>query len=250
MVVGVARSFPFKQSWSALVDFYLKHKTTLIVSLFVFATVQTYLYPQLTADLWMTRDQQGRILFYQGYYELAARRFNDIRWKAYSFYASEQFDPAATLFAQLEQTNDVLARGNALAHARRYVQARNIYKDLLELEPSNKEAQHNIEIVQKIIDDVNRLSESQQPEAGDAPQELGDNAQTGDGAEKQEGRKQIVEQYDAQQLLLDPNLNAMWLRQVQKDPGLFLSNKFYMQNQKEALDAKETTDEPDKVIDE
>ena len=84
----------------------------------------------------------------------------------------------------------------------------------------------------EIIDETNRLSESQQAEEGESSKELGDAPQTGDGGQKKEGRKQVVEQLDAGQLLLDPALNDMWLRQVQKDPALFLANKFQIQNEK------------------
>jgi len=250
MVIDSNNNIKIKQGFATVHNFYQQHRSLLVLTPFVLAIVFAYVKPQQAADLWLTRDQQGRMLFSQGHYETAARQFNDTRWKAYSLYASEQFDQSATVYGQLEQTLDVLARANALAHARRYVKARDIYKGLLKREPDNRTAQHNIKIVQIIIDDVNRMSESQQAEDGDAPQELGDNAQTGEGAEKQGGRKQTVKQYDAQQLLLDPSLNAMWLRQVQKNPALFLSNKFHMQQQKNEAGAQQTTTESGAAINE
>jgi len=250
MVINSNNSIKIKQGFAIVHKLYQQHRPLLILTAFVMAIVFSYFKPQQAADLWLTRDQQGRMLFSQGHYETAARQFNDTRWKAYSLYASEQFDQSAAVYGQLEHTLDVLARANALAHARRYVKARDIYQALLKQEPDNRAAQHNIKIVKKIIDDVNRMSESQQPEDGDAPQELGDNAQTGEGAEKQGGRKQTVEQYDAQQLLLDPSLNAMWLRQVQKNPALFLSNKFHMQSQRNETDSQQKTDTSGEGVDE
>jgi hypothetical protein len=119
-----------------------------------------------------------------------------------------------------------------LAHARRYIKARNIYQGIITKDPTNPAAMNNLKIVQSIIDDVNRLSESQQAEEGDSFKELGDEPQTGDGGEKKQALKQVLEQLDAKQILLDPALNDMWLRQVQKDPSLFLANKFQMQNEK------------------
>lgn len=232
-----------KSTSASALGFYRRYSTWIIIFVCLLFVVLAYFYPQQAADAWLTRDQQGRILFNQGHYQTAARQFNDTRWKAYSLYASEQFDQAATVYSQLEQTSDILARANALAHARRYVKARDIYQSVLNREPDNVAANKNIKIVQNIIDDVNRMSESQKAEDGDAPQELGDNAQTGDGAEKQEGRKQVVEQLSAEQILLDPSLNAMWLRQVQKNPALFLSNKFHMQNQRVETEALKTPEE-------
>lgn len=228
-----------------LVSAYRQYTLVFFVVVCALAMVVAYFNPQAMADLWLTRDQQGRILFSLGHYKSAAKQFNDVRWQAYSLYASEQFDQASMLYGQLEQAEDVLARGNALAHARRYVKARDVYQALLRRDPDNSAAQHNIQIVQKIIDDVNRMSESQQPEDGDAPQELGDNPQTGDGAEQKGGREQVVKQFDAEQLLLDPSLNEMWLRQVQKNPTLFLSNKFYTQYHKNSSHSQNTLDEDD-----
>ncbi|MDX2321182.1 MAG: hypothetical protein QNK26_11375, partial [Moritella sp.] len=188
--------------------------------------------PQKFADLWLTRDQQGQILFNLGYYPKASVTFDDTRWQAYSMYGAEQFEQSATLYNQYTKPDDVLARANALAHDRRYVKARNIYQSILEKDGNNKAALNNIKIVQAIIDDVNRLSESQKAENGDSSKELGDEPQTGDGADKKEARKQEAEQLSAEQLLLDPKLNEMWLRQVQKDPARFLAQKFYMQNER------------------
>ncbi len=37
------------------------------------------------------------------------------------------------------------------------------------------------------------------------------------------------EQYSADQLLQDPKLTEMWLRQIQRDPSEFLTTKFYLQ---------------------
>ncbi len=220
-----------KTNSASILKFYQRYKLKIIIAALLLTILFAYSKPQQFADLWLTPDQQGQLLFNFEYYLLAAKQFSNTRWQAYSLYASEQFDQAATLYNQFEQAADILARANALAQARRYIKARDIYQSLLKNMPDNAAAQHNLKIVQAIIDDVNRMSESQQPEEGDSPKELGDEPQTGDGAEKKQGQKQKIKQLDAHQLLLDPSLNEMWLRQVQKDPALFLSNKFHMQMQ-------------------
>lgn len=191
-----------------------------------------YTKPQQFADLWLTRDQQGQILFNLGYYHKASNAFNNVQWQAYSNYGAEQFNNAATLYSQFDDTSSQIAKANALAHGREYIKARNLYQQILSTEPNNTAAKTNIVIVQAIIDEVNLLSASQQPEKGEAIKDLGDEPQTGDGAERKEApQKQEVEQLTADQLLLDPSLNAMWLRQVQKNPANFLSQKFYMQQE-------------------
>jgi len=207
-----------------------QHKRTMYLLLMILLSVFIYLKPQSFTDLWLTRDQQGEILFYFDRFDEAAATFTNTRWQAFSFYGAERFDQAATLYSQFTTPQDVLARANALAHNRRYVKARDMYQFILDKNPEDSTAKNNLAIVQAIIDDVNRLSESQKPEEGASSKELGDEPQTGDGAEKQEARKQVVEQLSAEQLLLDPAINDMWLRQVQKDPARFLSQKFNMQN--------------------
>ena len=191
-----------------------------------------YIKPQEFADLWLTRDQQGQVLFNLGHYQQASNTFKSTQWQAYSSYGGEQYKKSATLYGQFNNIDSQIAKANALAHGREYVSARKLYQQILIIDPENVAANTNIAVVQTIIDSVNRMSESQAPEDGESIKELGDEPQSGDGAEQNEApTKQKIEQLSAEQLLLDPSLNEMWLRQVQKNPALFLSQKFYMQQE-------------------
>ena len=186
--------------------------------------------PQEFIDLWLTEDQQGHILFNHGNYKAASNTFTNVHWQAFSAYGSEEYDTAALLYSQFSNKENLLAQANALAHGRNYIKARDLYQSIIDNNPDYQAAKTNRDIVQAIIDEVNLLSESQQPEQGESIKELGDEPQTGDGGEKQEARKNEIEQLSSEQLLLDSNLNEMWLRQVQKDPANFLSQKFYIQH--------------------
>lgn len=204
-----------------------KQKATLIALLLI--ATYTYFNPKKMADIWLTPDQQGYVLFSLHKYSLAATTFRDAKWQAFSYYGSENFDSAASIYDQFSDKESQLARGNALAHARRYVQAKQVYQAILLKHPDYQAAQNNLAIVQSIIDEVNRMSESQKAEKGDSSKELGDEPQTGDGADKFEARPVEVEQLTAEQLMSNPDITELWLKQVQKDPALFLSQKFYMQ---------------------
>lgn len=218
--------------WVALLII-AKSNTKIVISLFIMTTcIFAYVKPQQFTDLWLTRDQQGLVLFQLGHYQQASNTFKSTQWQAYSSYGAEQYKNAATLYSQFDDIDSQIAKANALAHGREYVKARNLYRQILMLSPQNTAASTNIIIVQGIIDEVNRLSASQKAEDGEAIKELGDEPQTGDGAEREEAPKEIeIEQLTAEQLLLDPSLNDMWLRQVQKNPANFLSQKFYMQQE-------------------
>lgn len=233
MVVNFLSQFElyFQQKKSQAQCFYQAHQTKIIVTVLLFLATFIYFKPQKFADIWLTRDQQGALLFHYEKYELAHRAFTDVKWQAYSLYGAEKFDQSALLYNQFSQINEKLAHANALAQGTRYVQARSAYQAILKEQPDNQAAADNLVLVQGIIEDINRMSESQKAESGDSPKELDDKPQRADGAEKQEARKRKIEQLNAQQLLLDPSLNQMWLRQVQKDPAQFLSRKFAMQKQ-------------------
>ena len=224
-----------------------RNKKYFIAVLIVTTGLFAYVKPQQFVDLWMTRDQQGQILFNLGHYQQASNTFKSTQWQAYSSYGAEQYKNSATLYGQFNDVDSQIAKANALAHGREYINARNLYQKILTTEPQNLAAQKNIQIVQAIIDEVNRLSASQKAEEGESIKELGDEPQTGDGAEREEAAKeQEIEQLTAEQLLLDPSLNEMWLRQVQKNPANFLSQKFYMQqaiNSKRSNSKKNNSDE-------
>ncbi len=199
--------------------------SAIVLCVILFAVVA----PRQFANLWLTPDQQGYLLYKFGYPEQAARYFSDTRWTAYSFYTVEKFDQSALLYGQYLSSEDMLAQANSLAHGRHYVKARDIYEKILKEKPDFEAAQVNKKIVQTIIDDVNRFSESQREEGGQSGKDLGDEPQTGDGAERATFQMKQVETLSADQLLLDPSLNEMWLRQVQKDPARFLGSKFHQQ---------------------
>lgn len=215
----------------------------IIIGLLMFAVLK----PQAFIDLWLTKDQQGQLLFNQGKYLQASKTYTDNRWQAFSAYGAQEYKTAATLYSQFKSKEDLLAQANAIAHSREYIQARNLYQQILANYPTYQAAQTNLAIVQAIIDEVNLMSASQRAEQGESSKELGDEPQTGDGAKRKDGPVQEIEQLTSEQLLLDDNLNEMWLRQVQKNPERFLAQKFYMQlkaaQSNNASDTKESANE-------
>lgn len=232
-------------------DFFKQHKKALWSGIVGSLIVLIALNPVTFIDLWLTKNQQGQLLFNSGRYQQASKTFTNSHWQAFSAYSNEDYQNAATLYSQFTDTHSLLAQANALAHGREYLKARNLYQAIIDRYPNYLAAQANLLVIQAIIDEVNLLSEAQQPEQGESIKELGDQPQTGDGAEKKEVPTPELEQLSSEQLLLDESLNTMWLRQVQKDPARFLSQKFYFQHQqatakkeKESKTSKESINEP------
>ncbi len=194
------------------------------------------------ADWWLSGDQQGRLLMQLGRYPEAAARFTDPMWKGMAYYFGEEFMLAAEYFSRRDSDDALFNEANARAQARDYVRAVNRYDRLLARQPQYPGAVANRTQVQALIDEINRLSESQQEEAGvgSEEKEMGsDDAIAAQGAEEIVWQEAQIKQLTAEQILQDPATSEMWLRGVQQDPSNFLAIKFAMQ-----LQGKETEPQP------
>ncbi len=183
------------------------------------------------ANFWLTPDQQGRWLLQRGEYREAATRFANPMWKGVAYYYGEDFKLAAEYFSRVDSEAARFNRANALAHSQNYVPAVRLYERILDANPGHDAARGNREIVQAVIDAINRMSESQADEpGGSSSKELGeDDPQRADGAERKVFDAQELVQFNAEEILQDPDINEMWLRSVQRDPAHFLAVKFSMQ---------------------
>tara|TARA_R110002072_G_scaffold8842_11_gene44055 strand:+ start:1090 stop:2751 length:1662 start_codon:yes stop_codon:yes gene_type:complete len=199
-------------------------------------------------DLWLTGDQQGRLLMQFERYPEAATRFSDPMWKGMAYYYAEEFMLAAEYFSRRDSDDALFDEANARAQGRDYVRAVNRYDRLLARAPDFPGAASNRDQVQAIIDEINRLSESQQQEAGDTAEgkELGgDGAIPAQGAEEMSWQQAEIKQLTAEDILQDSATSDMWLRSVQQDPSNFLAIKFAMQLQnRETASDKSPQDMP------
>ena len=184
------------------------------------------------ADLWLTRDQQGRLFLQLGRYPQAAARFNDLMWKGIAYYYSEDFMLAAEYFSRQDSDDALFNEANARAQGRDYVRAVSRYDRLLARTPDYPGATANRSQVRAIIEEIDRLSASQQEEAGASTQDKqlsGDDAIPAQGADEISWQQTEVIQLTAEDILQDAATSDMWLRAVQQDPSRFLAIKFGMQ---------------------
>jgi len=192
------------------------------------------------ADLWLTPDQQGRVLMQTGNYKEAARRFQDPQWQALAWYYAEEFMLAAEYFSRSDTDDALFNEANARAHARDYVRAVNRYDTLLTRNPQYPGAAANRARVQALIDEINRISASQVPEDGVSSEEKSldsDDAIPAQGADELSWQQAELLQFSAEEILQDPATAQMWLRGVQQDPANFLAIKFSMQLTREGTGA-------------
>ena len=180
-------------------------------------------------DLWMSPDQQGRYYFERGDYTLAAQRFENLAWQGMAHYYAENFSAATELFRRIDTPTGRFNLANALAQGQNYVAAIRVYSEVLDEAPNYPGALKNRDFVQQIIDDINRMSASQQTEQGQSSRQLGDAPQRADGADQNDIAANEFEQLSAAQLLADEQIHEMWMRQIQADPARFLRSKFLLQ---------------------
>ena len=188
-------------------------------------------------DLWLTPDQQGQRLLNQQQYLEAAKHFEDPLRKGAAYYYAREFKLAHSAFLQVDSDFGLYNAASALARQREYLAARDLLKSLNDkpdLDPNLKpDVQHNLAVVNGIVEEVNRTSESQ---AGttDGPEESfeldEDKPRTGDGAEEETvAELMLKETLNANEILGSQELADKWLKRVEADPKYFLRAKFQIQ---------------------
>lgn len=181
--------------------------------------------------LWLTPNQYGRVLLQFGWYDKAARTFTDPIWQATARYYNEEFAEAASLFTRRDSDAALFNEANARAHRRDYLRAVSRYNALLARDPEYPGARDNRDRVQALIDAINAMSESQQPEDGVGVSQLDPDADAipGDGTEELAWDQQDRLQLSAEEILASPEAAEMWMKGVQQDPSRFLGTKFSIQ---------------------
>ncbi|WP_394242516.1 vWA domain-containing protein [Vibrio astriarenae] len=195
-------------------------------------------------SLWLTPDQQAQWLFNDKQYLAAAARFEEPLRKGIAFYYGNDYQRAYNEFVQLETPRARIYAANALARQREYVKARDSLKALLEQtdlsDELRQQAEVNYQVISSIVDEVNRMSESQigMPDGPEQSTELADDEpQTGDGVDEETTSDFINQQtLSAEQILSDSEIADKWLKGVEADPKRFLRAKFQIQHlQREEL---------------
>lgn len=179
-------------------------------------------------DWFVSADQQGQYYFDRGDYQEAAIRFNDLDWKALSYYKAKEYRKAAKIYRSQATLQSLFNLAMTYTRGRNYTKAQQLYELLLEIEPDNQAAQNNLRIVKQLIRDIKQLGESQQeespPESIDADEMIDSNL----GADKQTvGKVEVkLQRLSVSELLKSDSKKQQWLRDISKDPQQFLASKF------------------------
>jgi Ca-activated chloride channel family protein len=169
------------------------------------------------ADLWATRDQQGRRYFDRGEYRAAAERFLNPLWKGVACYRAGDYACAADAFARVDSPEAWYDLGNAYAKTGELKLAVAAYHKALAGRPGWPEAKANRDLVAGLIPDEKKPEDEEGPAD---PNQKPDEMKLDDKGKK--GKRGQVEVKE----LTDEQIAQMWLRGVQTSPADFLRLKF------------------------
>ncbi|HIG65550.1 MAG TPA: tetratricopeptide repeat protein [Methyloprofundus sp.] len=178
-----------------------RHKiSTLTAWLFIFLLpVSENSYAFEWQDLWQTSEQQAQQEYSNGNYQQAAEQFTEPAWQAAARYKAdkalseeEQMLPASTDTGFYNQGN-VLAKSGQLDNA---IEA---YDQALNLNPDNKDAQYNKELVEKALEQQEQQQQEQDKNQQQQDKKDQEDDQSGDQQEQQNQQGEQSEEQSEQQ---------------------------------------------------
>src|SRR5262249_42797508 len=174
-------------------------------------------------NLWLTRDQQGRLAFDRGDYTTAAKLFSDPMWRGIAYYRAFDFLEAAKQFQKVDTTQGKFALGNAQAQNHAFEKAIKAYDEVLKVEPQNLAAKTNRAIVAAALKAQEEKRRKQEQAAPAPPDEKADEMKV--DPDQKGGKKIQVTPQD----VTTAGAAEAWMRQVQTTPADFLKLKFAIQ---------------------
>lgn len=181
--------------------------------------------------LWLTPDQRGQILLWQGLPADAAAAFQDPFWRGVALYRSGDFKGAAQAFATPQTPESAFNRGDAFVLLGQYDDAVKSFDKALTLRPGWPEAQRNRAIALARAA-LRKTAGGETDQTDSKPDEI-----------VYDKTRKGGEQTPAEpgQQMSDDAVRAMWLKRVQTRPADFLRARFAWQlsNQDAAQDSSD-----------
>ena len=145
------------------------------------------------ADWWSTPDQAAQRAYQHGDFANAAKNFSRADWRAAAQYREGQYEDAVRTLKHAETPATLYNKGNALARLGRFEDAIGAYDQVLKANPSDDDAAHNRELLQKLINQQHP-DDKPQDQAGQDPQKKRQqqppNKNRGEGDEGEQQSKQ------------------------------------------------------------
>ena len=176
-------------------------------------------------DLFLTADQQGRILYQERQYLEAAEAFTDPAWKGTAEYRAGQYAAAAETYVRMGSAEGFFNRGNALMRAFEYRKAISSYEQAVADAPGWREARENLELARYTLEYIERAREQSDTgeQGGIGADDVVYDDTGGRGAETEVSRESVVEAQSAEK----------WMRSVDTETADFLRSRFLLEASRE-----------------
>ncbi len=144
-------------------------------------------------NVWERSDQQAMKALEQEDPKKAASLFEQPDWKGIAHYRAGDYEQAEQAFSVIDSPDAHYNRGNALAKLGKYPEAMASYQAALTQQPDHGDAQHNLEVLKKLLEDQqSQPSQGSELQSSDGSSE--DNKQTGkQGSQDQQSQEQASE---------------------------------------------------------
>lgn len=152
-------------------------------------------------DLWQTKEQQAQQEYLNGNYQQAAEQFTDPAWQAAARYKADKKLTEDEQLLPATSDTGFYNQGNLLAKSGQLEKAISAYDEALKLNPDNKDAQYNKQLVEKSLEQQKQQQQQQhqdkdQQQNKDQQQEKD---QSGDQQDQQKQQGQQGEQSEQQE---------------------------------------------------
>ncbi len=157
--------------------------------------VPTPVHAGIWEDLWSRPDQQASRMLQEGKPKEAAKLFKDPNWQGVAYYQSGQYEQAAKAFGDPSNPESLYNQGNALARLGKYEEALKAYEHTLQQMPEHEDAQHNADLIKKLLEQQQKQSQdgqgnSQLNQQGDQQPSQGSENQKNQGQDQQGSKGQ------------------------------------------------------------
>jgi Ca-activated chloride channel family protein len=151
-------------------------------------------YAATWSDLWLNGDQQGQKQLEAGNASEAAGLFENHDWQAVADYRAGDYAGSAKVFADNSDTRNLYNLGNAMAFQGELESAIDAYEQVLEIEPDNEDAKHNLDLVKELKDqqDQEQQNQGDEQQSGEDSEGEGEQSDSGEQSDQQgsEGESQ------------------------------------------------------------
>lgn len=150
-------------------------------------------------DLWQTKEQQAQQEYLNGNYQQAAEQFTDPAWQAAARYKADKKLTEDEQLLPATSDTGFYNQGNLLAKSGQLEKAISAYDEALKLNPDNKDAQYNKQLVEKSLEQQKQQQQHQDKDQQQNKDQQQEKDQSGDQQDQQKQQGQQGEQSEQQE---------------------------------------------------